>query len=119
MNPTAGYFYYRNRTGLVAVSYDEGDTLILPTGKVVESWTMAEGAWEETPEDLFSVLSDKQREALEILVAAQDDSEMGEIVANYTKARKAMARQPNAPPREVVYRRLGEAHLVVKSDFDD
>lgn len=105
--------YFRNRSGLVAVSCDEGDTLILPTGKIMEFNEF----WEDVEEDLKSQLTTPQDAALQRMIARIDQSEIGGIVRTYSRNKRIQERLDGVD-HEPVYRTLSPDAIVVVADFD-
>lgn len=105
--------YYTTEKGLVAVSLDEGETIVLPTGKRMPPTE----AWEETSEDLESRLTDAQKRALRVALGKPEMSEVGALAWKHRKRvihdNRAYV-QHEAPRREV-----RESALVVSSDFED
>ena len=106
-------FYYRNRSGLVAVSCDEGDTIILPNGKVMEH----NDFWEDAQEDLRAELTPQQEAALKRAEARVDNSEMGQIIRKYSRSRKEQERLDGVE-HEPIRRKPSDDVLVVVADFD-
>ena len=102
--------YYRNRAGAIAVSVDDGDTLVLPNGRTIEVNAM----WEETDPD-EGALSEPQREAVRNV---QVPGVLDSIVKNYSRGRKLASRDYGPGPEGRPIRRLSEDVLVVKADFD-
>ncbi len=122
--------FYRNPSGLWGVSCDEGETLILPSGKVL---LPIPKAWEETDEEVEEgVLSLPQEEAVKKCLDTPPMTEIEQIAWRLRKASLAKARMFNTrrvavgdpssdrPNNKALLRSL-EARdvLVVKSDFDD
>lgn len=106
-------FYYRNRSGLISVSCDQGDTIVLPSGKVMEHNEF----WEDTTDDLRAELTPEQEAALQRQLARQDNSEMGQIVRRFSRNRKDQERLDGVEP-DPVRRRLSADVLVIVADFD-
>lgn len=84
-NMTDDLYYLTNPSGLVAVSHDRGETIIIPSGKVMH----AIPPWEEVSEDLFSQLTDKQREVLAMFINHPEPTGMDKIIRDYQKRRDA------------------------------
>lgn len=106
------FLYFVTEKGLVAVSFDEGLTIILPSGKALKPTEV----WEETDEDLEHRLSDAQLAALRLMRQAPV-TELDALVQKHlhrTIRDNQGYRQARAPAREV-----GENALVIKSDLDD
>lgn len=109
----ADLFYYRNRTNLVAVSCDQGDTIVLPSGKVME----CNNFWEEVTENLRSELTPAQESEILVQMASIDTSPVGEIVRRFSRNRKAQERLDGIS-KEPEYRKLPDDVMVVVADFD-
>ena len=105
--------YYKNRSGLIAVSCDFGDLIILPTGKVMENSEF----WEEVGEDLRSQLTPPQEAALKRAIERIDTRPVGDIVRQYSRDKRTQDRL-NGIEHEPVYRKLSEDVMVVVADFD-
>lgn len=80
-------FYYRNRSGLVAVSYDDGVNIILPTGRIIELID----AWEEA-EDCHAELNADQLRILEKVQSMTRTDTMGHIINRHALSRREMER---------------------------
>ena len=106
-------FYYRNRSGLIAVSFDQGDTIILPSGKLMDHTEF----WEDVSEDLRAELTPQQEATLARNVEKEDKTEMGQIIRRYKQRRKLQERLDGQEP-EPVYRTLSDDVKVVVADFD-
>jgi hypothetical protein len=106
--------FFKNKSGtLIAVSYDDGDTIVLPSGKVME----VTDAWEDVVEDLTSELSEQQNRILANWRSSRGNSEMGALVRNYSRNRK-LQEERDGTEREPERRRISPDVLVVVSDFD-
>lgn len=106
-------FYYRNPTGLIAVSFDQGETIVLPSGKRMEYTHF----WEELPDDHHSELTPEQDAVLKSHLEIEDKSEMGQIIRKYRQRRLLQERLDGITP-EPTYRKLPEDVMVVVADFD-
>jgi len=82
-------YYFRNRSGLVAVSYDEGVNIILPTGRIIELID----AWKEVDEDCHKELNDDQLRILTRMQSATRDDQMGRIINRYARDRRDVERR--------------------------
>ena len=110
---TEDIVYFTTERGLVAVSLDEGATILLPTGKTMKPTE----AWEESPVELPGKLNERQRTAVEAFLACPPMTEVEEIAwRHHQRLRKVEKdyRQASVGPRE-----LSEDVTVVKSDLDD
>ena len=105
--------YYRNPTGLIAVSFDQGETIILPSGKRMPLTQF----WEELPEDYRSDLTKEQESLLKVHLEIEDKSEMGQIVRRYRQRRIVQERLDGITP-DPTYRKVSADVLVVVADFD-
>lgn len=81
--------YYRNRSGLVAVSYDDGDTVVVPTGRVLE----VTEAWTDVEDDCHAELTPEQLRILERMVPLQRTDELGGIISRFSRNRRAVERR--------------------------
>lgn len=105
--------YYVTAKGLVALSLDEGETIILSSGKRMPPTEV----WEETSDDLEASLSDKQKT---LLVEARKKKPMTEIEALAWAHRKRERHDKRAYTKGPKFvRELGENVAVVKSDLED
>lgn len=104
--------YYQNPTGLIAVSYNQGETIILPSGKEMEITQF----WEELSDDLFESLNDVQTRILKGEWDKNGD-DIGQIARRFriNKNKEDTANGNNKPP---VHRKLSDNVLVVVADFD-
>lgn len=106
--------YYRNRAGAIALSLDDGDTLVLPTGQRIDLNPM----WEEVDPVEEGSLTKPQQEAIAEARAAPAPSTLDTIIKDYGRARRDASRDygPGSEGRPI--RRLPEDVLVVVADFD-
>jgi len=109
-------FYYENPRGGVAVSVDDGEHLVIPSGRVL----LAEDTvWDEVSSDLESKLTAAQAEVLR--QAREDFAAMGDIdlMVEAFRRRRLSEEQRNpvykAPGK---HRQLPESALVVMSEPD-
>jgi len=106
-------YYYRNNSGMVAVSADEGDTIIVPTGNVLPP----SAAWEEVQEDLRSELNAVQEASVKRFIENYDDSPVAGVVRKFARNR-AIQERLDGIEHERVYRKLPADVLVVVAEFD-
>lgn len=104
--------YFKNRSGMVAVSYDGGDTIIIPSGKTMDHNVF----WEDVADDLRSELTPEQEGPLQRAIARYDSSPMGDIIRTYGRNRKLAERLDGIEP-EPVYRKLPDSVRVIVSDL--
>lgn len=108
-------YYYRNRSGLVAVSYDEGTNIILPTGRIIE-WIEA---WEEVAEDCHGELNADQIRILEKMQAVKRDGPMGHIINRYARDRRDVEHRDGTGPENAYrIREIPEGARVVVASFN-
>jgi hypothetical protein len=108
-------FYYRNRSDMVAVSYDEGNHIILPTGRVIEWFD----AWEDVLEDCHAELNADQLRILAAVLPKQRDDEMGRIINRYARARRDVEHHDRIGESPNRVREVSEwARVVVSKDHD-
>ena len=110
--------YYRNCAGMIAISVDDGDSLVLPNGRVIETNSM----WEET-EPAPQSLTERQQEILKKVTdqeTANDKASavLAGIVKGYSRTRRIVDRDFGPGPEDRPIRRLSEDVLVVLADFD-
>lgn len=120
--------FYRNPTSALGFSLDEGESLHLPSGKVLRPIPKV---WEECdPAD--EELSDVQRETLQAHRDKPQMTDLEEMAWKLRKGQLADARDyvrprvavgdpsVDRPDHDAIYRRLqARDALVVKSDLDD
>lgn len=109
--------YFTNRSGAVAVSFDNGETLYLPTNRVLDYTEM----WQELSEPAEDRLNEFQLRGLARFRERQagkdaDKSVLEAIVQDLRDGRKAEERFYEPPERQ--YRKLPDSVLVVVADFD-
>jgi len=108
-------YYYRNRSGLVAVSYDEGTNIILPTGRIIELID----AWEEVTEDCHDELNADQIRILALMQTTIRDDPMGHIINRYARDRRDVERRDGTgPENSYKIRELPEGARVVVASFN-
>ena len=107
--------YFENGRGGVAISWDGGENVMVVTGRMISTHT---SAWEESSDDLFDQLNDRQREALEaakvetIPLLKQEARDLGRRL-------RATDRSGVFAPREApIHPRLAESARVVMSEID-
>lgn len=105
-------FYYRNRTGLVAVSYDEGNTIVVPAGRVIP----VTDAWEEVTDDCSTELTPEQRKTLDTMLPRQRTDEMGHIINAFSRRRRIVEARDGVNTESRV-RPIPEGASVVVSDI--
>ena len=110
--------FYQNPKGAYGVSFDEGETLWLPTGKVLSS---IPDVWEETDQPEDSLLSAAQLTALKNHLSKPEMTAIEERAWEMRQvARNRPAYGGKRIDHEALYRRLEErGALVVKSDPED
>lgn len=105
--------YFKNRSGLIAVSCDYGDHIILPSGKTMEF----NDFWEDVDSDHRSDLTPVQEASLKRALERFNATPVGDIVRSYSRNRKIQERLNGTEP--IPERRvLSEDVLVVVADFD-
>lgn len=104
--------YYETAKGLVAVSLDEGETIILPSGKTMPPTEM----WEESPIDLKDKLNALQLEAVEKFLAQPGMTELEQIAWRHHKRALGVAKDYKPPAPE--YPEVPMDAVVVKSEDD-
>jgi len=72
---TEDIIYYTTPKGLVAVSLDEGETIILPGGKTMPPTEV----WEEAATDLKDKLTPVQREAVDKFLSSEEMTDLERI----------------------------------------
>lgn len=108
-------YYYRNRSGLVAVSYDEGNNIIIPTGRVIEIID----AWEEDPGDCHKELNHDQVRILDEMILKQRDDEMNGIINKFSRMRRDVGRREGTwDDNSYKIRDLPDNAKVVVAEFD-
>jgi hypothetical protein len=107
-------YYYRNRSGMVAVSYDEGNNIIIPTGRIIELID----AWEEVPEDCRSELNADQLRILESMQKSQRTDAMGHIINSFGRENRDAQRRDVGPDNSYRIRELPESARVVVASFN-
>lgn len=106
--------YYRNCHGAVSVSLDEGETVILPTGRRIPLTPV----WEESDEDgLDMLLTPPQVQALAEFRARPPMTELEQMAWDMRKRRLAVAKDYAQPVPEP--RKIRESAKVVVSDLKD
>ena len=112
-------WYYLNPSGKVAFSMDEGDTLCLPSGKLIPY----QDAWEEVQDDLQGKLTPTQAKTLGAMQKAAEErsrltgiDKIADDLVTRGKAERKKARYAEPKP---VYPKISESALVVTSDPDD
>jgi len=112
-------WYYRNPKGLVAISVDEGETVCIPSGKVLP-WAEA---WEETMDNLGAELTPAQQAVIDkIELEAQERANLTGIdkmvadLEDRTIAERAKHEWVEKPREHPV---LPEGAQVICSDPDD
>lgn len=105
-------YYFTTANGLVAVSLDDGVTILLPTGRNIAPTEV----WEEVDDDLEDRLNEVQKKALDEF-RSKPLTTMERIVRDLTKNRSLQARHFRQPGRP--HKVLSEDAVVVKSSFDD
>jgi hypothetical protein len=105
--------YFTTARGLVAVSLDEGETIILPSGKTMAPTEV----WEESPVELPDRLNETQRASLDKFLSCDGMTEIEKLVWKMRKGRLSTARNYKTPPKE--HRDVVGDVLVVKSEIDD
>lgn len=107
-------YYYRNRSNMVAVSYDEGNNIIIPTGRVIE----VIDAWEEFPEDCYNDLNADQIRILKFMQEGQRTDEMGKIINRFGRELRAEEHRDCGPDNSYRIRELPESVRVVVASFN-
>jgi hypothetical protein len=106
--------YYRNPQGNVAISLDEGETVIIPSGKRLRVTPV----WVETDEEgLESRLTQEQADALAVFRVKPPMTDLEQMVWKMHKRKLAAAYQYaplNEPSRKIM-----ESAQVVVSDLED
>lgn len=108
-------YYYRNRSGLVAVSYDEGTHIIVPTGRILEVFD----AWQDVVDDCYGELNADQLRTLERMKSVERDDPIGHIINRYARDRRDVERRDgtgDAPNFRI--RPVPEWALVVAASFN-
>jgi hypothetical protein len=112
---TEEILYFTTPKGLVAVSLDEGETIVLPSGKTMKPTEV----WEEASTDLIDKLTPIQRAALDTFRAAPEMTDLERMAWDLhkgtLKAAKHYAPRDSKPETPDVS--LGA--LVVESDPED
>lgn len=107
--------FYANGRGGVAVSVDEGETLVLADGRVLPAGSTI---WKEALDDeVEDRLSPVQRARVEQVRAKPPARGMEAVVEQYRADRLRVSRQFAQPDPE--FPEVPEGALVVKSEFDD
>lgn len=107
--------YYCNRSGLVAVSYDEGNNIILPTGRIIELID----TWEEVSDDCHGDLNEEQLRILSRMQITQRTDLMGHIINQYSRDRREVERRDGTGDNHnYKIREVPEGALVVSSSFN-
>ena len=108
------FYYLNSRNGMVALSIDEGETMMLPSGKVL---SVRPEVWELEPEDLEDDLSLKQQAFLAHHKEKPPMDYIEQLAWKLRKGRLAVAKDfAQAPePRK----KAPASAMVVKSDFKD
>ncbi len=106
-----------NCKGAVAISFDDGETIYLPTGRVIDRTDM----WEEANENLEDQLNEFQTKGLARFRKRQTSDHAGEnelasIVRSYREER--IAEERFYEPAPVQYRKLPDSVKVIVADFD-
>ena len=104
--------YFRNPKGHVGISLDEGETLMIPMGKVVRWFDV----WEEVSDDLDGELSPVQAEYLKAHLAKPPMTVIEEMAWKLRQARRHDAKAYATPP--MAHTILSDAVVVVASDPD-
>ena len=104
--------YYTNPMGAVSVSYDEGETIVLPTGRRIP----LNRIWEESEEDMEPKLSPPQQAELALFRARPPMTEIEQIAWDLRKQRLANARFYAEP--EVARIVIPESAQVVMSEIE-
>lgn len=108
-------YYYRNRSGMVAVSYDEGTHIIIPTGRVLEVFD----AWQEVTEDCREELNADQLRILERMQEVTRDDLMGHIINKYARDRRDVERRDGTgDEHNYRIRQVPESARVVVASFN-
>jgi len=104
--------YYTNPKGWVAISFDEGETIVLPMGKKIP----VNPVWEEEGDDMEDKLSPSQREALVKFRAQPPLNETQQMAWELRKRRLEHAKFYAAP--EIIHPKIPESARAVTSDVD-
>lgn len=108
-------FYYRNRSGLVAVSYDDGVNIILPTGRIIGLID----AWEEVPDDCHGELNADQLRILEKVQSRTRTDQMGHLINRYSLSRREVERlEGTGDEHNYRIREIPEGARVVVASFN-
>lgn len=108
--------YYRNPGNVLGLSLDEGETLMLPSGKVLP---LRHDVWEADSDENEEELSPKQRDYLAAHRNKPPMTEIDELAWKLRKGRQSLHctfdfHSPDVPRKEVP-----ESALVVMSDPED
>jgi len=108
--------YYRNPKGVVGLSLDEGETLMLPSGKVLP---VRHEVWEADSDDPEAELSPKQQAYLAAHRSKPPMTEIDELAWKLHKGMRSLHRTFDIPNTDVPRREEGEVTLAEVSDTKD
>ena len=109
-------YFFRNPKGVVGVSIDEGETLMLPGGKVL---LIRHEVWDNDCDIIEEELSPKQKIYLEYLRSKPPMTTVEEIAWRFRKDRQSLNRTFDIPDRDVPRRDGTGISLAVVSDTED
>lgn len=104
--------YYRTDRGGIAISLDEGETVIIPSGRKMPITPV----WKETDEDLEDSLTVMQAGALEEFREKPPMTDLEQMAWNLRKAERQDEKNYAQP--EPDHRYVRESALVVVAEFD-
>lgn len=104
--------YYTNPKGWVAISFDEGETIVLPMGKKIP----VNPVWEEDGDDLEAELSPLQQAELVKFRARPPMTQVEQMAWDLRKSRLEHARFYAKP--DVVHPKIPESARAITSEVD-
>jgi hypothetical protein len=116
MMKTIDPHYYRNPSNVLGLSLDEGETLILPTGKVVP---MRPDVWEFDSDSSEDDLSVEQKERLRAHQDKPPMTEIEELAWKLHKGERSLNKTFQPPSLDIPRHGVRESAIAVVSDPED